>query len=74
MRHKSELYKNQRIDLSNQIIAILRLDKHNQIILYNLDNDKEKQDKILALIPELRKYFTFCHIKGIANPEAQKRP
>ncbi len=34
-------------------------DNENSIILYSLDNDKTKQDKILELIPEIRKYYSF---------------
>ena len=74
MRYKSELYKKEQIELSNKIIDILELDQHNQVILYYLDNDKQKTDKIMALVPELRKYFTFYHIVGLESPEAVKRP
>lgn len=74
MRYKSELYKKEQIELSNNIINILGLDQNNQVILYYLDNDKQKTDKIMALIPDLRKYFTFYHIVGLESPETVKRP
>lgn len=74
MRLKSELYKEQQIELSNKIITVLELDNDGQIILYHLDNNKEKIDKIMALIPDLRKYFAFGFIRGIENPTKLKRP
>lgn len=74
MKHKSKLYKIQQLELANKIIKILDLDKNNQILLYELDNDKEKTTEILKLIPELRKYFSFGTIRGIENPTALKRP
>lgn len=74
MRLKSELYKDEQIKLSNKIIDILELDENNQIILYNLDNDEDKINKIIGLIPELRKYFSFRDISGLEKTETTKRP
>lgn len=74
MRLKSELYKKEQDEIVNKIIEILELDEENSIILYNLDNDKEKQDKILALIPEIRKYYSFTTIIGASEPDKAKRP
>ena len=51
MKLKSILYKKEQDELIDKIINILELDNENSIILYNLDNDKTKQDKILELIP-----------------------
>jgi len=45
----------------------------NSIILFNLDNDKIKQDKILELIPEIRKYYSFSTIIGTSEPTNAKR-
>ena len=39
---------------SNKIINILELNEKGQIILHHLDNDKNKTDKIMALIPNLQ--------------------
>lgn len=74
MRLKSELYRKEQFILANKIIDILQLDENHQTILYHLDNDKEKQDRIINLIPELRKYFSFSNMKGIESPEILKRP
>ena len=74
MRLKSELYKKEQGEIVDKIIDILELDDENSIILYNLDNDKEKQNKILALIPEIRKYYSFTTIIGASEPDKAKRP
>lgn len=74
MRLKSELYIKEQNEIVDKIIDILDLDEENSIILHNLDNDKEKQDKILALIPEIRKYYSFTTIIGASEPDKAKRP
>jgi hypothetical protein len=74
MKLKSILYKKEQEKICDKIITILQLDEENSIILSNLDNDKEKQDKILALIPDIRKYFSFSMIIGASTPEKAKRP
>lgn len=74
MKLKSILYKKEQDELVNKIINILELDNENSIILFNLDNDKTKQDKILELIPEIRKYYSFSTIIGVSEPTKAKRP
>ena len=74
MKLKSILYKKEQDELVNKIINILELDDENSIILFNLDNDKIKQDKILELIPEIRKYYSFSTIIGASEPTKAKRP
>jgi hypothetical protein len=71
---KSELYKKEQEEFSNKIIEILDLPKTNIITLYELDNDKEKQEKIIELIPYIRKYFSFNSIKAVGEPHRIKRP
>ena len=59
MRLKSELYKDEQYDIMNNIITILQLDSDNGIILHELDNNTDKQNEIMKLLPLIRKYFTF---------------
>ena len=59
-------------DLADKIIEILELDENNSITLYELDHDKEKQEKITKLAPDIRKYFTYTCIMGVKDPI--KRP
>ena len=74
MKLKSILYKKEQDEIVDKIINILELDNENSIILYNFDNDKTKQDKILELIPEIRKYYSFSTIIVASEPTKAKRP
>jgi hypothetical protein len=73
MRLKSELYKNEQLEIMNKIINILELDDNNSITLYELDNDIEKQEKILEILPEIKKYFKCKCVKSLIAPEKVKR-
>ena len=74
MRLKSELYKKEQEEIVDEIITILDLSDDDTITLYELDNDKEKQKKIMKLIPKIRKYFSFNEIRGVSHPKQVKRP
>ena len=74
MKKKTELYASQQDELINKIIDILELDVDNSFTLFELDNDNVKINKIMALIPDLRLYFTFGHIKGLFEPDKTVRP
>ena len=74
MRLKRELYKKEQEEICDKIIEILDLSETNTITLYELDNDKEKQEKIIELIPDIRKYFSFNSIKAVGEPQKIKRP
>ena len=66
--------KNSGIVFGHQRLSILDLSETNFITLYELDNDKEKQEKIIELIPDIRKYFSFNSIKAVGEPHRIKRP
>lgn len=74
MRLKSELYKKEQNEIVDKIINILQLDDRNSIVLYKLENDKDKVKKIMDLIPTIRKYFSFNNIKAVGEPKKIKRP
>ena len=74
MRLKSELYKKEQDDIINKIITILDLENKNAYTLYELDNNKEIQNQIMELIPEIRKWFSFNGIKAVGEPSKIKRP
>lgn len=74
MIHKSQLYQKEQKDIMNKIINILQLDEENSILLYDLDNDESKKKKIMDLLPDIRKYFTYGCITGAVDPEKIKRP
>ena len=74
MIHKSKLYQKEQHDIITKIINILNLDADNSILLYDIDNDESKKKKIMDLIPDIRKYFTYGSIIGVKEPEKSKRP
>ena len=74
MRYKRDLYKQEQEGLADTIICILNLDSNNSITLYDLDNNEAMKQKIIELIPEARKYFSYNNINGLTRPDKMKRP
>lgn len=74
MKLKSVLYKKEQDEICDKIISILNLDGDKSITLYELDNDKVKQQLILDLIPDIRKYFSVSNMVGIVDTANMKRP
>jgi hypothetical protein len=73
MRLKSELYKKEQ-EVIEKIIFILDLQNKNTYTLYELDKNEEIQNKIMELIPEIRKWFSFNSLKAVGEPSRIKRP
>jgi hypothetical protein len=74
MRLKSELYKKEQEEIVDKIIEILDLENKKSYTLYELDKNEEIQEKIMELIPEIRKWFSFNNMKAVGEPEKRKRP
>jgi hypothetical protein len=74
MKLKSELYKEEQEEVINKLINIIKLNNDNSLVLYDLDHDETKQQEILNLIPDIRKYFSFTSIIGASEPDKSKRP
>jgi hypothetical protein len=74
MRLKSELYKKEQEEILDKIINILDLTNKNTYTLYELDKNEELQNKIMELIPEIRKWFSFNGLKAVGEPSKRKRP
>ena len=74
MRLKSELYKKEQHEIIEKIITILDLENKNTYTLYELDKNEEIQNKIMELIPEIRKWFSFNNMKAVGEPNKIKRP
>ena len=74
MRLKSELYKKEQEEIVDKIIKILDLENKTEYTLYELDKNEEIQKKIMELIPEIRKYYSFNGIKAVGEPNKIKRP
>ena len=74
MRLKSVLYKKEQEEVIEKIISILDLKNKNTYTLYELDKNEEIQNKIMELIPEIRKWFSFNNMKAVGEPSKRKRP
>jgi len=74
MTKKSDKYTEERQALVDQLIDILNLDLQRSFILYELDHNPEKQEEIMALIPEIKKYYSHGLIGGIKDQDKHKRP
>jgi hypothetical protein len=74
MRLKSELYAKEQEEIAKKIVTILDLSHKSVYTLYELDNNTIIQETIMALIPEIRKYYSFNGIKAVGEPEQLKRP
>ena len=74
MRLKSELYKKEQEEIIDKIVKILDLENKTEYTLYELDKNEEIQNKIMELIPEIRKWFSFNNMKAVGEPSKRKRP
>ena len=74
MRLKSDLYKKEQQEVIEKIIYILDLKNKNTYTLYELDKNEEIQNKIMELIPEIRKWFSFNGLKAVGEPSKIKKP
>ena len=62
MKNKTELYINERQIILEKIFEILNIDdSNNTFFLKDLDNDENKQNLILELELDIRKYFVCGH-------------
>jgi len=74
MRAKSELYSKEQAEIRAELKSYIRLNDDNSITLHELMEDKETQDKIMALLPRIRQYFSVGSITSFATPERLERP
>lgn len=70
----SEKYQTEREEICKKIIGILDLKEDNTFILYELDKDIEKQNKISKLQDEIKKYFAVSCISSFKPNVECKRP
>jgi hypothetical protein len=70
----SEKFQNEREDICNKIITILKLKEDNTFLLCDLDTDIEKQNKILELKEDIQKYFACSTISSFKPNFECKRP
>lgn len=67
-------YKIEREDVCKKIIDILKLDANNSFLLFDLDEDTEKQMAILNMKEEIQTYFACSEISSFKPKFECKRP
>ena len=70
----SEKYQNEREDICKRLISIIELDDNKSFLLCDLDNDSEKQNKIIEMKEEIQKYFACSTISSFKPNFECKRP
>lgn len=70
----SEKFQKEREDICNKIIEIIELKEDNTFLLCELEDNVEKQNKILALKEEIQKYFACSTISAFKPNFECKRP
>ena len=70
----SEKYQTEREDICARLISILQLDANNSFLLCDLDDNIEKQQKILEMKEEIQKYFACSTISSFKPGFECKRP
>ena len=71
MRNK---YHDEREAICKKIIDILELNEDKEFTLYELDNNKEKQEKLLNMKDEIKKYFEVSTVSTFKPNFNTKRP
>jgi hypothetical protein len=74
MRKKTSLYAKEQDAIIEEILRILELDEHRSWVLYDVENDREKQNRLMRLVPSIRKFFSFSTIRGVSEPHRSPRP
>lgn len=69
-----EKYKTEREDICNRLIEIVDLDANHSFLLSDLDQDTDKQNAILTMKDEIKKYFASSEIVALKPNIEMKRP
>jgi hypothetical protein len=67
-------YKEEREEICKKLIDILQLDSNNSFLLFDLDNDNEKQSLILNMKQEIQTCFACSTISSFKPNFECKRP
>ena len=74
MIKKSELYTEERQIILNKILEILNINKeNNSFFLKDLDADEKKQNQILELEVDIRKYFSCSSWACFASSDIKRK-
>ena len=67
---KDEKYPKEQLEIIDKLYNLLELE-NNTITLHELDTNKDKQQKIIELLPDILKYFAVSNVLG--RPKNKQR-
>jgi len=70
---KSRKFAIEQANIQNKIIALLNLEG-NGFYLYDLDRNKDLQQQIMDMVPDIWKVFPHVNITGLIYPAKCRRP
>jgi hypothetical protein len=70
----SEKYQEEREKICDKLIDILQLDSNQCFLLYDLDSNLEKQNKIIQMKEEIQQFFACSTISSFKPNFECKRP
>jgi len=74
MPKKIEKFENERKIIINKLFEIIGIDQNNNLLsLHKMDNDLEKQQKIIDLESDIKKYFISSRWTCFNKPKNCKR-
>jgi hypothetical protein len=74
MKLKAEIFEDERIQIAQQILDILEItDKNNTFLLHELDDNIDKQNKILELETNIKKYFAVSSWACFYNKNVKRK-
>ena len=72
---KSQKYKTERIEILNELLQILNINKLNRVIIINdLEKDSDKINRIMNLKEQVRKCFTCKNYAVFKNEATTQHP
>ena len=75
MPKQVDKYTKERQDVLNKMFSILGINENNNtFLLHELDTNTEKQNKILELEPEIKKYFICGSWSCFRTPDIKRKP
>ena len=74
MPKKVSNFVNEQKEVLNKLLEILGINENNKSFsLHELDDDKDKQDRIYELIPDIKRYFKTGSWTFLRNDKAQRK-
>jgi hypothetical protein len=71
---KDDKYKKEQKETIDKLLKILDVGDTKSFVLYEVEHNKDKIDKINKLTGDIKKYFPCKNISGVKQPESLKRP